>query len=215
MGGGTKSEEGSMNHKTILSLCDFTGNWSRPYEQAGYQVIRIDLQHGQDVRLMRRIEEPIHGILAAPPCTHFSRAGALHWKNKGDAELLEGMAVVDACLRCVAIYRPEWWALENPIGRLKDYLGAPHWRFDPYMFGDPYTKRTWLWGNFTPPVPLFSVQACRSVIPEFSSPGYCGSYHGGRTPPTITKTRSGPVNRKVERSATPPGFSQAFFEANP
>lgn len=137
--------------RTILSLCDHTGNWSRPYEEAGYPVIRIDLQDGQDVRLLKRIDEPIRGILAAPPCTHFSRAGAHLWASKGDAALIEGLALVDACLRAVVIYRPAWWALENPIGRLKDYLGPPHWRFDPCMFGDPWTKRTWLWGHFTPP----------------------------------------------------------------
>jgi hypothetical protein len=36
--------------------------------------------------------------------------------------------------------------------------------------------------------------------------------HGIEFPPEDVR---GPVNRKVERSATPPGFSQAFFEANP
>ena len=61
---------------TILSLCDFTGSWSRPYREAGYHVVQVDLQHGQDVRLLRRLAEPVHGILAAPPCTHFSRSGA-------------------------------------------------------------------------------------------------------------------------------------------
>ena len=68
--------------------------------------------------------------------------------------MLDGLAVVDACLRAVAVYRPTWWALENPIGRLKDYLGDPAFRFDPCDFGDPWTKRTWLWGHFTPPTPL-------------------------------------------------------------
>ncbi len=137
---------------TILSLCDLTGNWSRPYREAGYNVIQVDLERGEDVRLLRHLGEPVHGILVAPPCTHFSRAGAWMWQEKGDAALLEGIAIVDACLRAVAIYRPTWWGLENPIGRLQDYLGPPAFRFDPCDFGDPYTKRTWLWGHFTPPV---------------------------------------------------------------
>ncbi len=190
---------------TILSLCDFTGNWSRPYELAGYHVIRVDLQHGQDVRTLPFIAEPVHGILAAPPCTHFSRAGAQFWKEKGEGAILEGMAVVDACLRMVAIYRPTWWVLENPIGRLKDYLGPPKWRFDPWMFGDAYTKRTWLWGHFTPPMPLFSAQACRAAQPVMA-----GTTPGSRDRSTCLGSR-----RKVERSTTPPGFARAFFEANP
>jgi hypothetical protein len=183
---------------TILSLCDLTGHWSRPYAEAGYRVVRVDLAEGRDVRLLHRLDEPVHGILAAPPCTHFSRAGAWLWPAKGDAALLEGLAVVDACLRAVAIHRPVWWALENPIGRLKDYLGPPHFRFDPCDFGDPWTKRTWLWGHFTPPVPLFSATARRPVAASLGD--------------VTTRLSS---RRTAERSATPPGFAQAFFEANP
>ncbi len=200
----------------ILSLCDYTGNWSRPYAEAGYEVRCIDLQHGQDVRTMPFVVEPVHGILAAPPCDHFSRAGARWWPEKGDGAILEGLAVVDACLRMVAIYRPTWWVLENPIGRLKDYLGPPKWRFDPWMFGDPWTKRTWLWGHFTPPMPLFSAQARREVKPVFSTPGGQGLCGDGPRRPAKHYDRSTWLgsHRKVERSATPAGFAQAFFEAN-
>ena len=52
--------------RRILSLCDYTGNWSQPYYEAGYDVVRIDLQHGGDVRLLERDTKPVHGILAAP-----------------------------------------------------------------------------------------------------------------------------------------------------
>ncbi len=51
----------------ILSLCDYTGNWSQPYVEAGYDVVRVDLQHGGDVRLLQKDTSPVHGILAAPP----------------------------------------------------------------------------------------------------------------------------------------------------
>ncbi len=202
----------------ILSLCDYTGNWSRPYAETGYEVRCVDLQHGQDVRTLPFITEPVHGILAAPPCTHFSRAGARFWEAKGESAILEGLAIVDACLRAVAIYRPTWWVLENPIGRLKDYLGPPKWRFDPWMFGDPYTKRTWLWGHFTPPMPLFSPQARCEVEPVFSGPGGVsmatsrGDRPSAKLPDRTTWLGS---RRKIERSATPRGFAKAFFEANP
>jgi hypothetical protein len=188
---------------TILSLCDFTGNWSRPYELAGYNVIRIDIRHGQDVRILEFIDEPIHGILAAPPCTHFAKVGAPHWKAKGEQSVIDGLAIVDACLRAVAIYRPTWWALENPTGRLRAYLGPSKWNFDPCDFGDPWTKRTCLWGHFTPPLPLFSMQARHACKSTWSVPG-------GYDRTTWLGSR-----RQGERSATPEGFAQAFFEANP
>lgn len=188
--------------KTILSLCDFSGAWSRPYEAAGYHVIRVDLQHGQDVRLLRHLGEPVHGILAAPPCNHFARSGAHLWAKKGEAAIIEGLAIADACLRAVAIYRPEWWALENPIGRLKDYLGEPAWKFDPCDFGDPWTKRTWLWGHFTPPLPLFSVTARTPCLRALVKVNW-------------TDNQSGQGRGKQRRSETPEGFARAFFEANP
>jgi len=182
----------------VLSLCDYSGEWSRPYREAGYDVMQVDLQRGEDVRLLRHQPVPVHGILAAPPCTHFAASGARWWAGKGEAALLDGLAVVDACLRAVAIYRPLWWVLENPVGRLKDYLGPPAYIFDPCEFGDPWTKRTCLWGHFTPPVPLVSVAARNPVAPHLGS-----------------KMHRMSSRAKNDRSQTPAGFAQAFFEANP
>ena len=104
--------------RTILSLCDFTGAWSRPYREAGYQVIQVDLRReapsfespgrpGADVRLLRYPGE-VHGILAAPPCTHFALSGAHRWASKGNGPLLEGLSIVDACLRLVSVCRPRF-----------------------------------------------------------------------------------------------------------
>lgn len=190
----------------ILSLCDHTGAWSRPYADSGYEVVRIDLQDGRDVRTMRHLGRPVRGILMAPPCTDFALSGARHWEAKGEPRLLEGLAIVDACLRTVAIYRPEWWALENPVGRLRDYLGPPAFRFDPCDFAgmgdtdsEAYTKRTCLWGNFTPPSPLF-IGGDRSVEPVLGS--------------KMHRLAPGP-GRAAIRSITPDGFARAFFLCNP
>ena len=181
--------------KTIISLCDYTGNWSQPYLDAGYNVVRVDLQHGQDLRLFEARPSAAHGILAAPPCTAFASSGAQYWAEKDqNGETLHGLSLVDACMRIILVHKPQWWALENPVGRLKDYLGQPVFSFDPCDFGDPYRKKTLLWGNFTPPT-------LRPVHPSASS--HIMELGGTRD---LTK---------VWRSATPPGFAQAFFKANP
>lgn len=177
----------------VLSLCDYTGSWSRPYEEAGYLVIRVDLKHGQDVRLMEMPQQRVHGILAAPPCTVFASSGA-RWE-RSSADMIEGLSVVDACLRLVAICQPTWWALENPIGKLSRYIGKPAMYFNPSDYGDPYTKRTCLWGKFNPPVP-------NRVTPTEGSRMHLR--YGGKSERT-----------KELRSATPEGFARAFFEANP
>ncbi|MDE3244477.1 MAG: DNA cytosine methyltransferase [Acidobacteriota bacterium] len=181
--------------KTILSLCDYTGNWAKPWAENGWEVVQVDIQHGQDVILLPHLNRRVDGILAAPPCTHFARSGAQYWESKGEAALREGLAVVDACLRAVAIYNPRFWALENPIGRLKDFLGEPTYKFDPCDFGDPWTKRTWLWGRFVVPMPLWAPQA-------------------ERVTPTMGDITTKGSNCKNRRSATPMGFSLAFYQAN-
>ena len=53
----------------ILSLCDYTGTWAQPYVDAGYDVRQVDIQHGEDIRLLEYPGE-VHGIIAQPPCTH-------------------------------------------------------------------------------------------------------------------------------------------------
>lgn len=178
---------------TILSLCDFTGNWSKPYRDGGYDVIQVDLQHGEDVRLFKFPKHPVRGILAAPPCTDFAGSGARWWAGKGDAALLSGLSIVDACLRMVAVLDPQWWVLENPVGRLKDYLGPCQFSFDPSDYGDPYTKRTQLWGRFNAPM-MAKVEATEGSKMHLMSPS---------------------PDRAAKRSETPMGFATAFFESNP
>jgi hypothetical protein len=175
----------------ILSLCDFTGAWSQPYEDDGYDVVRVDLAHGDDVRLLELPARPVHGVLAAPPCTMFANSGA-RWRRT-DEQMRDALAVVDACCRIVLAARPRWWALENPHGKLSRYLGPPRWTFSPNDYGDDYTKFTCLWGEFQPPV--------KSPVPALAG----SKMH--LLPP-------GP-DRAMLRSVTPAGFARAFFEANP
>jgi len=178
----------------ILDLCGGTGAWSKPYADAGYDVRLVDLEvTGEDVRLMELPDREVHGILAAPPCTHLAGSGARWWAEKGETALLENLAIVDACLRLIQFCEPGWWALENPVGRLVRYLGKPAMYFHPYDYGDPWTKKTCLWGNFKHPIK-------RPVEPV----------EGGK----IWRMPPSPDRPKL-RSITPPGFARAFFEANP
>jgi hypothetical protein len=178
-----------VKDRVILDLCAGSGSWSEPYVQAGYTVIRVDLP--ADVRLMRWVDVPVYGILAAPPCTVFASSGA-RWPRSDD-DYRNALSIVDACLRAVVVYRPLWWALENPVGKLHRWLGKPRMYFDPWEYGDPWTKKTGLWGDFKPPM----------MAPVY--PSQKGLIH--RMPP-------GP-DRAAKRSITSPGFARAFYEANP
>lgn len=190
-----------MIGRTVLSICDFSGEWPKPYRAAGYKVIQWDLKLGQDVRLMELPTEPIWEVLCAPPCTDLAASGARWWAAKGEQALLDALSIADACLRIVTFCKPRWWALENPIGRLSRFYGPPAFSFDPADFGDPYTKRTLLWGNFTPPLPLFVGEHMAVEATEGSK---MWAKYGGSSERT-----------KTLRSTTPAGFAQAFFKANP
>lgn len=180
-----------MLPKVILDLCGGTGSWSKPYKEAGYYVRLVTLP--EDVRLWCGVKElaDVHGVLAAPPCTYFANSGA-RW-HRTDDQMRDALSVVDACLRIVTICQPSWWALENPVGKLCRWLGKPAMYFDPCDYGDPYTKKTALWGKFKEP-PKTPVEPVEKSPIHWMPPG---------------------PDRAKKRSITPHGFATAFFEANP
>lgn len=160
-----------------------------------------------------------HGVLAAPPCTEFACCGARWWATKPPERLLEALEIVWACIR-LGQQAAAWWALENPVGRLVKWLGPPKFRFQPWEFGDPWTKQTWLWGRFTPPRKLKN-----PIKPNIGVPGHrSAQWQRTLTPETLIMTNVPPnwihllgprPDRAALRAITPPRFAQAFFEANP
>ncbi len=213
-----------MNNKDkiILDLCGGTGAWSKPYKDAGYDVRVITLPqyninktfydsdtiYFDGINTVTIDADRIYGILAAPPCDQFSFA-----KTTGaPRQLFMGMKTVLSCLKVIwaSQYNPtspytkttslKFWALENPNGLLKRFLGRPSFEFNPYDFGDNYKKRTHLWGWFNEPKkapikcdkPKFDRLKTKEIHPEFY----------------------GKYTRQERRAITPQGFAKAFYEAN-
>jgi site-specific DNA-cytosine methylase len=134
--------------KIILDLCGGTGSWSKPYREAGYDVRVITLPE-YDVRTYEPPDN-VYGILAAPPCTEFSVLNCIAEARDRDEDA--GMEIVNACLKIIEKCNPKFWAMENPRGYLRKYMGKPALTFQPWQFGDGWTKATDLWGRFAPPV---------------------------------------------------------------
>ena len=193
-------------NKIILDLCGGTGAWSRPYKEAGYDVRNITLPE-HDVCVYKPPPD-VYGILAAPPCTMFSLARTT---AKTPRDLREGFSLVHACLSIVWECRYtgslKFWALENPMGYLRQLLGKPPLTFDPCDYGDPYTKKTDLWGYYNmprkAPVELTPQQVARCKVNNRELPELPPGYN--------------PLNGNAQgarRAMTPPGFAKAFFRAN-
>lgn len=190
-----------MENRVILDLCGGTGAWSKPYKDAGYKVIVCTLPDC-DVRTFKPPKN-VYGILAAPPCTHFSGSGAHTWKAKDvDGRTLEDLTIATACLMIIAKTQPKFWALENPVGRLRNWFGEPKMYFNPCDYGDAYTKKTCLWGTFNEPKKS-------PVKPVFITRG------GKRYSPIAARTGGKSAKTKELRSITPQSFANAFYKANP
>ncbi len=175
----------------ILDLCGGTGEWSRPYREAGYCVEIIDVLTGRDARLLERIRG-VWGVLAAPVCTVQSYARNRYPPT--EAELLASLSLVDACIRISWVHMQngaKWWALENPRNKLRRYLGPARLEFYQWEYGDPGHKPTCIWGEFVPPM----------------------KHPKPRTKPSTFRTQY--ENASPSDAITPPGFARAFFEANP
>lgn len=187
--------------KVILDLFGGTGAWSKDYRDAGYDVRLVTLP-AFDVRTYVP-DRKIYGILAAPPCTHYTNSGAQYWRAKDqDGRTLDSLRDITACLMIIAIAKPVFWVIENPVGRLRQWLGEPRMYFNPCDYGDPYTKKTCLWGVFNEPKK-------NPVEPEFVI-----AKNGDRYSPVHWGTGGRSEKTKRIRSITPQGFARAFFEAN-
>jgi len=193
--------------KIILDLCGGTGSWSKPYLEAGYDVRNITLPE-YDV-LTYKPPEDVYGILAAPPCTMFSFART---RAKTPRDFRSAMEVVKACLNviweCRINNKLKFWALENPMDYLRQFLGKPYFTFDPWQFGDLYTKKTDLWGYFTKP--RIKYKNINDIIPSVTEQNKLKQ--NIRKLPSISEITSS--TQADRRAVTPQGFANAFFKAN-
>jgi len=147
---------------TIISLFDHSGCWSLPYKKAGYNVITVDKKNGCDILTWDYttiIKSNVVGVLCAPPCTDFSVSGAQYWPAKdADGTTEQSVMLVEKSLEIIEYFNPVFWGMENPVGRIGKLipkLGKP-WFFNPYEFGDPWTKKTAIYGKFVKPEPCIT-----------------------------------------------------------
>ena len=202
-------------NKIILDLCGGTGSWSKPYKEAGYDVRVVTLPEN-DVRTYIPPEN-VYGILAAPPCIEFSIAK----DHKLKRDYVSGMEIVNACLHIIKKADPHFWALENPTGMLTKFLGKQQYSFQPWWFGDGWTKHTMLWGKFNKPTGKYlKYTDCPQLSGAYIRPGRktvsIAFNHLGQAKyfPQLLQFSQQCTNDACFRSITSPAFAQAFYKAN-
>jgi hypothetical protein len=200
--------------KIILQLCADTGSDTKPYKDAGYDVRLV----GSDIGVENYTPpENVYGIIANPVCTEFSTARSNGRARNPD----EGFKLVKECLRIIEQAKPKFWVIENPAtGVLKNYLGEPVYKYEPWWYGSPWTKKTALWGEFNIPE--------RKYYKWEDVPKLEGLYQRpGRGKPSLAFMHKSHVKLIPEfadfnpesdmefRSLCSQKFARAFFEANP
>ena len=214
--------------KIILDLCGGTGSWSKPYaKRDGYTVYVITLPKydlfessikgdfivfPDNEGLILRVKiSDVYGILAAPTCTMFSLARTTAKKPR---DFYDGMKLVRKCLEIVWECRShplstlKFWALENPVGYLRQFLGRPPLTFNPNDYGDSYTKKTDVWGYFNEPKKrprkLTEEELLRCRINNRELPSLPDDYI----------LPEGWNSTAAKRSMTSQYFAEAFYRAN-
>ncbi|MHA7109269.1 hypothetical protein ACRTDU_04035 [Sunxiuqinia elliptica] len=140
----------------LLSLFDYSGQWSQPYYEAGWDVIPWDIKLSEfmDINSIDLVEtaldlfEDVDGILGAVPCTDFANSGAQYWKAKDlDGRTAASVQLVSQVERLADLFTPTdpdyydeggsfFWVMENPVGRIGSlfpHLGKPYY-FNPCDF---------------------------------------------------------------------------------
>jgi hypothetical protein len=141
----------------VLIACEYSGTVRDAFLKLGHNAMSCDLlptdvpgPHYQG-NVFDIIDEIVDDgwdlIIAHPPCTYLSRAGA-RWLYKGgqidQVRYEQGLEARRFFFKLLNANCPRI-AVENPTPMRVFDLPAPSQVIQPYQFGDPYSKRTLLW----------------------------------------------------------------------
>jgi len=212
-----------MKKDIVISLCDYTGIFTKPWRDAGYTAIHVDPQredNGTILDMAGVLGEAIRSgrvafVAGFPPCTDVSTAGARHFERKRQEDIhfqAKAALIAEQC-RMVGELSEAPWFFENPRSVFSSIFGKCDHKFNPSDYGgylpeddqhpewpeiipprDGYPKETWLWSGGD-----FEMPEKKPVPSVKDYPGW--SKLGGKS-----------LRTKNIRSATPRGFTQAVFE---
>lgn len=197
----------------ILVACEESQAVTIEFRKLGFNAYSCDLQecsgghpewhYKQDV--FEVIDTGWDLLIGYPPCTYISYAGTGSWNNPGR---------VFKRIEALTFFAKLWEApikricLENPKGCASPTIAKYTQEIQPYYFGDPHLKTTWLWLKNLPPL-LHTSQ--NNLFSEATSTG---------KPEPITIDSTGKkryftdaINRSsLTRSKTFPGIAKAMAE---
>ena len=196
----------------VLVACEESQEICKAFRSRGHEAYSCDLQdcsggypewHIKD-DAQKIIKQKWDLIIAHPPCTYLSNAGA-RWlypgKQLNEERYKKGLIAKDFFMKfynadCAKI------AIENPIPSKIFNLPKCSQIIQPYEFGEEWSKRTCLWLKGLPP--LFATEIVYNYRPYCTSGSY-SRYHDEKY-----KGASRVGGSAKSRSKTFPGIAKAM-----
>jgi len=132
----------------VLIACEFSGRVRDAFLARGHDAWSCDLlptdspgPHIQD-DVLKHLSEQWDMIIAFPPCTYLCASG--HNARGNEPGRAEGRAAALQFVKTLWSAPTRRICIENPSGLQSIWL-RPSQHIEPWMFGDPYAKRTYLW----------------------------------------------------------------------
>lgn len=203
-----------MTDRLCLDFFSGLGGFSSEFREAdGWDVIEVDIDESfepdicadiLDLRpsdLLETVAEyDVVVILASIPCESFSRAA--HGTHiDADARPVSEKGADDIALALHTIglilgLDPDFWVVENPVGRLKDFLGPEDAHIWWCQYGSERAKPTHLWGNLPA---SFDERSCRNGNPACDHERAPDGTKGGTASDDLTPAERGEIPRGLSR----------------
>lgn len=198
----------------ILVACEESQAVTKELRRLGHEAYSCDIQpcsggHQEwhlQVDALELLKLKWDMIIAHPPCTYLTNAGAMRLRVKGEINQERMEKAKEAKKFFMAFLEADCpkKAIENPLPGKIHQLPPYSQIIEPYMFGDPWKKRTCLWLRGLPPL-----MATELVEPKGLWVGATSARRDGK----IHSRYALPSNRDSKtRSKTFPGIAKAMAE---
>ena len=205
-GNGTGSDSQEVRDEKgmrVLVACEFSGTVRDAFAARGHDAWSCDLlpteSPGNHIQgdVLKVINEGWDLMIAHPPCTYLSNAGAKHLYKGSQlqpARMQLGLKAKELFMAILNADIPKI-CVENPIPSTVFMLPKYDQVIQPYYFGEPFQKKTCLWLKGLPP--LMSTAVCETA----QSSRIAGNWFN-----------KGGKDRQRNRAKTFPGIANAMAE---
>lgn len=173
----------------VLVACEYSGRVRDAFIARGHDAMSCDLLPTEvpgphyEGDVLEVIGNGWDLMIAHPPCTYLSRAGARWWKDEQRQKKAE-----EAAAFAIQLYNAPipMVCIENPIGKLNKLWRYPDQTIQPWQFGHEFSKATCLWLKNLPP--LVYTEIVPNWKPFLPSNTGAGKKKGQRSSPGVAKT---------------------------